>query len=170
MTTATQTLADITKAESDAIDVAAKAASAAEAARAKADLARQRAEDERARANKSYMDLVAEEWPEARQQAVSTVADAYQELDQAVRNGGDVFAAYRGWVGASIKAWELDEALARMRRFHGLPTRDVATPVFSFNLDVGAIIDRIGLEFQDEAVQRIDQRRADFLAGRKESS
>ena len=169
MTTANQTLEQITIAEQDAMDSAAKAQAAAETAKARADAARLRAEQERERANRAYLDLVAEEWPEARQQAVSTVADAYQELDQAVRNGGDVFAAYRGWVGASIKAWELDEALARMRRFFGLPTRDVATPVFSFNLDVGAIIDMIGLELQDEAVQRIDQRRASYLAGRKES-
>ena len=169
MTIATQTLSDITKAESDAIDVARKAAAAAEQARAKADLARERAEQEREIANRSYLDLLAQEHPDARSTALSAAGDAHQELDQAVRGKGDVFSRYIAWTSASIHVWETDEALARMRRFFGLPTRDVATPVFNFNLDVGAIIDRIGLEFQDEAVQRIDQRRAEYLAGKASS-
>jgi hypothetical protein len=169
MTTANQTLDQITRAEAEAQDAAAKALAAAEVARHKADRARERAEQEREVANRAYLDLLAEEWPDARRQATTTVADAYQVLDQAVRNGGDVFVAYRGWVGASIKAWELDEALGRMRRFHGVSMRESPAPVFNFGLDVGAIIDRIGLEFQDEAVQRIDQRCASYLAGKASS-
>ncbi len=165
----TETLSDITRVEAEAQVAAAKAQAAAETAKARADAARLRAEQERERANKSYLDLLTQEWPDARQEAVTTVADAYQSLDQAVRNGGDVFVAYRGWVDASIKAWELDEALGRMRRFHGVSMRESPAPVFNFGLDVGAIIDRIGLEFQDEAVERINQRRASYLAGRKES-
>lgn len=169
MTTATQTLADITKAESDAIDVAAKAASAAEAARAKADLARQRAEDERARANKSYMDLLNQEWPDARQQATEVVGDAYQALDRAVRGDGDLVASYIGWVDASIRAWEIDEGLGRMRRFHGVNMRETPAPTFAFGIDIAAILDQVSLEAQDAAIERIDQRRASYLAGKASS-
>ena len=166
MTTATMTLADITKAESDAIDVSAKAASAAKAAKDRADQARQRADAERDRANRSYLNVLVQEHPDARSTALSTAGDAHQNLDQVVRNGGDVFAAYCGWVDASVKVWEIDEALARMRRFFGEPTRDVATPSFNFGVDIGAILDQVSLEAQDEAVLRIDQRRAEYLAGR----
>ncbi len=165
----TETLSQITKAESDAVDAATKAAHAAEVARQKADAARQRADDERAVANRDYLDLLTQEWPAARQQATEVVADAYEVLDRAIRNGEDVFVAYRGWVSASIAAWEVDEALGRMRRFHGVNMRETPAPSFAFAIDTGAILDQISLELQDEAVQRIDQRRSSFLAGRKES-
>ena len=166
MTTATQTLADITRAEQSAVDAATKALAAAEAAKDRADQARQRADAERDRANRSYLNVLVQEHPDAWSTALSTAGDAHQNLDQVVRNGVDVFAAYCGWVDASIKAWEIDEALARMRRFFGEPTRDVATPVFNFGIDIGTILDQVSLEAQDEAVLRIDQRRTEYLAGR----
>jgi len=163
----TETLSDITRVEAEAQAAAAKAQVAAETAKARANAARQRAEQEREIANRSYLNVLVQEHPDARSTALSAAGDAHQNLDLAVRNGGDVFAAYRVWVDASVKVWETDEALARMRRFFGEPTRDVATPVFNFNLDVGVIIDQLSLEAQDEAVERIDQRRASFLAGKE---
>ena len=165
----TETLSQITKAEQDAANAAAKAFAAAEAAKARADAARLRAEQERERANKSYLDLLTEEWPDARQQATEVVADAYEVLDRSIRNGEDVFVAYRGWVSASIAAWELDEGLGRMRRFHGVNMRETPAPSFAFGIDIGAILDQVSLELQDEAVQRIDQRRASFLSGKERS-
>ena len=169
MTTATMTLADVTKAEQDAVDAATKALAAAEAAKARADRAREHADRERGAANRDYLGLLTDEWPEARQQAVSTVGEAYQALDQAVRNGEDVFAAYRGWVSASIAAWEVDEGLGRMRRFHGVNMRETPAPSFAFGVDIGALLDQVSLELQDEAVERIDQRRQKFLAGKEAS-
>jgi len=166
----TETLSDITRVEAEAQAAATKAFAAAEAAKARADAARLRAEQERERANKSYLDLLTQEWPDARQQATEAVADAYQSLDQAVRNGEDVFVAYRGWVDASIRAWEIDEGLGRMRRFHGVSMRETPAPTFVFGIDIGAILDQVSLEAQDQAIVRIDQRRASFLAGRKERS
>jgi len=165
----TETLSQITKAEQDAANAAAKAFAAAEAAKARADAARLRAEQERERANKSYLDLLTDEWPDARQQATEVVADAYEVLDRAIRNGEDVFVANRGWVSASIAAWEIDEGLGRMRRFHGVNMRETPAPSFAFGIDIGAILDQVSLEAQDQAIVRIDARRADFLAGRKES-
>jgi len=165
-TTTTASLEQITIAETEAMDAAAKAQVAASAAVARADAARQRAEQERERANRSYLNVLVQEHTEARSTALSTMGEAHKDLDQAVRNGGDVFGAYIAWVDASVNVWEIDEALARMRRFFGLPARDVATPVFNFNLDVGVIVDQVSLEAQDKAVQRIDQRRAEYLAGR----
>ncbi len=167
MTTANQTLEQITIAEQDAANAAAKAFAAAEAAKSRADQARQRADAEREIANRSYLDVLTQEHTEARSTALSTAGDAHQNLDQSVRNGGDVFGAYIAWVDASVDVWEIDEGLARMRRFFGLPTRDVATPVFNLNLDVGVIVDQLSLEAQDAAVLRIDQRRAEYLAGKE---
>ena len=165
----TETLSQITKAEQDAANAAAKAFAAAEAAKARADAARLRAEQERERANKSYLDLLTDEWPDARQQATEVVADAYEVLDRAIRNGEDVFVAYRGWADASIRAWEIDEGLGRMRRFHGVNMRETPAPSFAFGVDVAAILDQVSLEAQDEAVERIDQRRASFLSGKERS-
>jgi len=165
----TETLSQITKAEQDAANAAAKAFAAAEAAKARADAARLRAEQERERANKSYLDLLTEEWPDARQQATEVVADAYEVLDRSIRNGEDVFVAYRGWVSASIAAWELDEGLGRMRRFHGVNMRETPAPSFAFGIDIGAILDQVSLEAQDQAIVRIDQRRASFLSGKERS-
>jgi len=164
-----QTLEKITREEQDTADVARKAQVAASAAAARADAARERADAERVAANREYMAMLVSEHPAARVVAVDKQAAARHDLDQSIRGDGDIFTRYLDWISASIQTWELDEGLARMRRFHGLPTRDVATPVFNFGLDVGVIIDQISLELQDESVQHIDARRASFLAGRKES-
>ena len=169
MTTANQTLEQITIAEQDAANAAAKAFAAAEAAKARADRAREYADRERERANRNYLGLLTDEWPDARQQATEVVGDAYQALDRAVRGDGDLVASYIGWVDASIRAWEIDEGLGRMRRFHGVNMRETPPPTFAFGIDIAAILDQVSLEAQDQAIVRIDARRADFLAGRKES-
>jgi len=165
----TETLSDITRVEAEAQAAAQKAFAAAETARAKADAARERAEREREVANKSYMDLLTSEHPAARVVAVERQAEAHQDLDLAVRNGEDVFVAYRGWVDASIRAWELDEELGRMRRFHGVNMRETPAPTFDFGIDIGAILDQVSLELQDQAIARIDARRASYLSGKASS-
>ncbi len=162
----TETLEAITKAEAEAQDAAAKAQQAAEAARVKADRARQRAEAERARAYKSYLDKIAAEWPAARESAITAVGDSRAALEQAVRSGDDVFGAYLRWVEASVRAWEVDSDLAQIRHHHGVPVRSTDPPVFRFDLDISAIVDQIALELQDDAVQRITDRRTRFVNGR----
>jgi len=169
MTTATASLAEITRAEQDALAAATKAAHAAEVARRKADAARERAEQERVAANREYLDTLTREHPAARLAAVEKQAAARHDLDQSVRGDGDIFCSYLDWVTASIQSWEIDESLARMRRFHGIDMRESPAPTFNFGLDVGAVVDQIALELEDEAISRIDARRASFLAGRKES-
>jgi hypothetical protein len=169
MSTSAMTLADITAAESAALAAATKATQAAEAAQQRADAARQRADDERVAANREYLAMLTSEHPAARLAAVEKQAAARHDLDQSVRGDGDIFCSYLDWVTASIQSWEIDESLARMRRFHGIDMRESPPPTFSFGIDVGAVIDQIALELEDEAISRIDARRASFLAGRKES-
>jgi multidrug efflux pump subunit AcrA (membrane-fusion protein) len=162
----TETLNDITRAEAEAQDAAAKAQQAAEAARVKADRARQRAEEERARAYQSYLDKIAAEWPAARETAITAVGESRTALEQAVRSGDDVFRAYLRWVEASVGAWEVDSDLAQIRHHHGVPVRPTDPPSFRFDLDISAIIDQVALELQDDAVQRITDRRTAFVNGR----
>ncbi len=165
----TETLNDITRAEAEAQDAAAKALAAAEAARVKADRARQRAEAERARAYKSYLDKIAAEWPAAREAALTVAGECRAALEDAVRNGGDVFTSYRAWVAARIVVWEIDSELAQIRHHHGVPVRSTDPPVFRFDLDISAIIDAIALELQNDAEQRTRERRAAFLSGKEGS-
>ena len=162
----TETLNDITRAEAEAQDAAAKAQQAAEVARVKADRARQRAEEERARAYQSYLDKIAAEWPAAREAATTVVGESRAALEEAVRSGVDIFAAYLRWVEASVRAWEVDAELAQIRHHHGVPVRSTDAPVFRFDIDISAIIDQIAGEFQDEAATRITDRRTAFVNGR----
>jgi len=162
----TETLNDITRAEAEAQDAAAKALAAAEAARAKADAARERAEQERARAYKSYLDRITAEWPAAREAATTAVGESRTALEAAVRSGDNVFGAYLRWVDASVRAWEVDSELGQIRHHHGIPSRSADAPAFRFDLDLGAIIDQIAGEFQDEAATRITDRRTAFVNGR----
>ncbi len=165
----TETLSQITKAETEAMDVARKAQVAASAAAARADAARERADTERVAANREYMAMLVSEHPAARLAAVEKQAEARHDLDQAVRGDGDLFCSYLDWISASIQSWEIDESLARMRRFHGISMRESPPPTFDFGTDVGSVLNQISLELEDEAISRIDARRANFLAGRKES-
>lgn len=148
---------------------AAKAAAAAQATArelaAKADAARQRADEEQKQANRAYMELIAAEWPDARQEATVNVGEARVALEAAVREDGDVIPSYLAWVTASIQAWEVTEAVDRMRRFHGQNMRYQAEPAFDFGSDIGAIVNQIALELQQDAIDRIEQRRATYLRG-----
>jgi vacuolar-type H+-ATPase subunit H len=164
----TETLASITRAEAEAQDAAAKATAAAQIAQAKAEAARERAERERAAAYREFLDVVAREAPEKRSQALTEVGECRAALESAVRGDGDagVFQAYRAWVAARIVVWEIDSELAQIRDFHGVAVRSTDPPAFNFGMDVGAIVDTIALELQDDAVQRITDRRTAFVNGR----
>jgi len=165
----TETLSQITRAEAEAQAAAQKAALAAEAARHKADRARERAEQERAAAYKRYLDKIVQEHPAAREQALTAAGESRAALEQAVRTDDGVFAAYTSWVEASIHVWELDSELAQIRDFNGVPVRSTDAPVFRFDIDISAIVDQIAYEFQDNAVQRITDRRVDFVSGKASS-
>lgn len=163
-----QTLDQITRAEAEAQAVAVKAQRAAEEAQAKADRARQRAEEERARAYEGYLDKISSEWPLARATALTTAGEARQKLEHAVRgDGGDVFSTYLAWVAASVAVWECDSELAQIRNHHGLAARSTDPPAFNFAIDIGAVVDQIGFELHDDAVQRITDRRTAFVSGRQ---
>jgi hypothetical protein len=165
--TVTKTLSEITRAETEAEAAAAKAQRAAEIARIAAEAARAKAEQERELANRSYLDKLVAEHPAARESALTAAGEARQDLEHAVRGEGDVFSSYRRWVESSIAIWEVDSALTQQRHFHGLPTRETTQPAFNFALDVASIVDGIGYELQEQAIERIRERRASYLAGRE---
>jgi multidrug efflux pump subunit AcrA (membrane-fusion protein) len=159
------TLNEITRAETEAQAAATKAAHAAEVARAKADLARQRADDERARAYKGFLDKIVAEHPAAREQALTAAGESRAALEAAVRTDDGVFTAYVAWVADSIHVWKLDSELAQIRDHHGIPVRATDPPAFRFDVDVSMIVDGIAAEFQDDALQRIVDRRVSFVNG-----
>lgn len=163
----TETLDQITQAEAEAAEAAQKAAAAAEAARLKADRARQRAEQERHVANERYLQRLEAEYSEARDQATTKQGEARQALEDAVRNGGDIFGSYRAWVTASLAVWELEAALGQQRHYLGRPTREATPPAFDFGRDVGAIVDQYSMELQDEALETIRDRRTAFVSGKE---
>jgi len=160
-TTKPDSLEQITRAEADAAAAAQKAQAAAEAARAKADQARQRAE-----AYRAFFEKITAEYPAAHAAALTAQAESHAALEQAVRSGGDVFPTYFRWVEASTRLWELDAERAHIRHHHGQPSRDADAPVFKFDFDISAIVDRIAGELQDDAAQRITARRTAFVSGR----
>ncbi len=162
----TETLEAITKAEAEAREAATKATAVAEIAQARAEDARQRAEAERARAYRAYLDKIAAEAPEKRSQALTVAGECRTALEDAVRNGGNVFQEYQRWVGASIRVWEISSELTQIRDFHGQPVRSTDPPSFRFDVDVSAIIDTISLEFQAAAERRITDRRTAFVNGK----
>ena len=164
--TVTKNLAEATKAEQDAANAAARAFAAAETAKDRADQARQCADAQRARAYQAYLDKLVQERPEARSTALSAAGESRAALEQAVRTDDGVFAAYIAWVADSIHVWELDSELAQIRDHHGVPVRSTDSPVFNFGLDVGVIIDAVGFELQEAALQRITDRRTNFVNGR----
>ena len=164
-TSATINLATIVFESEEAAKAAASAQATARELAAKADAARQRAEEERATASRAYLELIAAEWPDARQEATANVGETRVALETVVREGGDVIPAYFTWARASIHAWEVTEAVDRMRRFHGQNMRYQAEPAFDFGSDIGAIVNQIALELQQEAIDRIEQRRATYLRG-----
>ena len=165
--TMTKNLAEATKAEQDAVTAAATAIAVAEQARVKADAARERAERERQDANHRFLAVLEQEHEAARTVAVTTLGEARESLTVAVKTAGDVFANYISYVKASVAVWQIESALAEQRSYLGKPTRETTPPSFSFQYDVGAILDNLALEAMDEAIQANRDRKANYLAGKE---
>ncbi len=164
--TATQTLADATRTEQAAAAAATKALAAAEDAKARADAARRQAEDARAVGYKRYLELLTSEYPAARAQTLTAAGEARAALERAVRGDDGVFAAYFRWVEASVQSWAVDSELAQIRDHHGVPVRSTDAPVFRFDVDISMIVDGIAAGFQDDALQRITERRVSYVNGK----
>jgi hypothetical protein len=165
--TKTQTLAEITKAETDARDAAAVATAEAEAAKLRADKARERAEAERDSANRAYLQHLQAEHPGRHNDAMERLGKARAALEAAVASGADVFRAYRGWTKARMLVWEVDQELQAQRYQLGVAHREQPPPGINFVTDIGGIFDRLGLELTDAALDRIRDRKASYLKGEK---
>ena len=166
MTTSSTNLASIVHESEVALKEAIAAQEKATRATQKADAARVEADAQRAVAYQDFLDVLTKEYPSSREQALSTAGESRAALEPAVRTDDGVFAAYTAWVEASIHVWELDSELAQIRDFNGVPVRSTDAPTFRFDIDISAIVDQIAYEFQDSAVQRITDRRTNFVNGR----
>jgi len=154
----------IHESEAAAAEAAAAQAKARELA-TKADVARQRAEAEREAAARRHLDTLQAQYPDARAAATTAVGDAREALEEAVRDGGDIFKSYRSWADAMVRAWEIESEVQQARHYLGVAARSTEPPRFDFGHDIAAIIDRHTLELQDAALERIRERRASFLNG-----
>jgi hypothetical protein len=160
-------LASIVHESEQAAKAAAAAVAAANAAQARAEEAQRRADAEREHANVAYLDVLEAEHLDARNAALTAQGEARAELERAVRDGANVFTAYSAWVTAGVAVWATDAALSQQRGYLGRYTREATPPVFNFAVDIAAIIDQHTAELQDEALERIRERRAAFLSGRE---
>ncbi len=165
--TKTQTLAEITRAEAAAAEAAQKAQAASEAARERADRARERAEAERDSANRAYLALLTAEYRDRNAAALEELAETRAALEAAVASGGNVFRAYSRWAKSRVLVWECDAEINQQRYFLGAAHRETPPPELHFTNDIGAILDHLSLELQDEALNRIRERKAEYLAGGK---
>ena len=78
-----------------------------------------------------------------------------------------MFASYAALVRASVAVWQLESGLAEQRHCLGKTTRETPPPSFSFQFDVGAIVDNVAYDAMDSAIQANRDRKASYLAGRE---
>ena len=162
----TTSLASIVHESEQALAEALAAQEKATKATQRADAAQAAADAQRAVAYQDFLDVLTKEYPAARSTALSAAGESRAALELAVRTDDGVFACYIRWVAASIHVWELDSELAQIRDFNGVPVRATDPPTFRFDIDISGIVDQIAFEAQDAAVQRITDRRTNFVNGR----
>ncbi len=164
--TKTQTLAEITRAEAAAAEAAQKALAASEAARLRADAARERAERERDAANRAYLALLTAEHRDRSAAALEELGESRAALENAIASGGNVFRAYSRWAKSRTLVWECDAEINQQRYFLGAAHRETPPPELHFTNDISAILDHLSLELQDEALNRIRERKSAYLQGK----
>ncbi len=164
--TKTTNLAAVVHESEQAAQEAAAAVAKANAAQHRAQEAQRRADEERQLANVAFLQVLESEYLVTRNAALTVQGEARQTLERAVTGGGDIFATYSAWVAAGVAVWESAAALSQQRHYLGRPTREATPPAFSFAHDVGAILDQHGMELQEAALARVQERRAQFLNGK----
>lgn len=160
-------LAAIVHASEQAAAEAAAAQARAIAAQAKADRAKEEAEQQRHAALERHVRHLEVQYPTARDQATLAIGEARSALEDAVRTGTDVFGPYRQWTDAQVTLWALERALADAKGLAGRSFREPSEPAFNFAANIGGAVDQASHEAMDQALERIREARAAFLAGRE---
>ena len=142
-----------------------KATRAATEAQARATEAQTKAERERHQRRVDYLDQLSTTYASTRATLTTEIGTARAELEAAVAGAGDVFAAYRCWTRSVAAVHALEVEIAETRNTLGQPARYPSDIVFSWQSDIGGIVDRLAMEAVDAALGEARERRQQFMAG-----
>ena len=172
MTTATKTQvnpATIVFATEQEAKAAADALSLAQATLAEAQTratdAQTKAERERHQRRVDYLAELTRSYSTTRETLTAAIGTARTDLEAAVAGAGDVFAAYLGWTRRVAELHALDVEIAETRNTLGQPARYPSDIHFSWQHDIGGIVDRLAMQAVDDALGEARDRRAAFMSG-----
>jgi len=173
MTTATKTQvnpATIVFATEQEAKAAADALAQAQAtfteAQTRAAEAQQRAERERHQRRTAYLAELTASYSTTRDGLTAAIGTARADLEVAVAgDGADVFAAYLAWTRRVAELHALDVEIAETRNTLGQPSRYPSDIQFSWQSDIGGIVDGLAMEAVDTALGKARDRRATFMGG-----
>lgn len=151
------------KAAADALSLA--QATLAEA-QTRATDAQTKAEQERHQRRVEYLDVLTRSYSTTRDTLTAAIGTARTDLEAAVRgDGADVFAAYLGWTRRVAELHALDVEIAETRNTLGQPARYPSDIQFSWQRDIGGIVDGLAMQAVDDALGEARDRRAAFMSG-----
>ena len=149
-----------------AADALAKAQASVAEAQARATDAQQRAEQERHQRRVDYLAELTRTYAATRDALTTAIGAARERLETAVAgDGDDVFGTYLAWTRRVAELHALDVEIAETRNTLGQPARYPSDIHFSWQHDIGGIIDRLAMEAVDTALGEARDRRAAFMSG-----
>ncbi len=149
-----------------AADALAKAQAKVAEAQARATDAQTKAEQGRHQRRVDYLAELTRTYAAARDALTAAIGAARERLEVAVAgDGDDVFAAYLGWTRRVAELHALDVEIAETRNTLGQPARYPSDIHFSWQHEIGGIVDRLAMEAVDTALGEARDRRAAFMSG-----
>jgi hypothetical protein len=143
-----------------------KATRAATEAQGVAAEAQTKAELERHQRRTAYLAELTRTYADNRDSLTTAIGAARAELEAAVAgDGSSVFATYRAWTRSVAALHALEVEIAEVRGVLGQPTRYPSDIQFSWQHDIGGIVDGLALDTIDDALRAARERRATFMSG-----
>jgi hypothetical protein len=132
-----------------------------------AEEAQARAEQERHDRTVAYLKHLESAYPAQRDSLTTVIGTARQELEAAVAGDGDgnVFGAYLNWTRAVANLYALESELAELRSTLGRPFTWPSETRFSWQHDIGQIVDHLALTAVDDAINAARDRRSAAVHG-----
>jgi len=135
-------------------------------AQTRAAEAQQRAEQERHQRRVDYLATLTTAYAGHRDTLTAAIGNARTELEAAVAgDGSSVFGAYLAWTRRVAELHALDVEIAETRNTLGQPARYPSDIQFSWQHDIGGIVDGLAMQAVDDALGEARDRRATFMGG-----
>jgi len=125
-----------------------------------------KAEQERHERTVAYLDQLSQAYPAQREKLTEAIGTARGDLEAAVAgDGANVFSLYLAWTRrvADLHAFEVE--IAEIRNRLGQSSRYPSDVHFSWQHDLGAIVDGLAMAGVDTALREAQDRRAAFISG-----